>query len=384
MTLTRTLPLGTARTAAWTLLFGGWLVLGALALHHGPAGALLFAPLALWLGSVALAQRLLARHPPGPWALRALLLAAGTVAALGVARGWWMLAAPAWGLLLVAASAVVRRWRGVLAGAAGPSRGPSTLPSPRGPALLAALLAAAVAGDPRTGPALAVLPGVLALLLAALVPSTTPAPARAGCRSGLFDCALGSPAWQAWRDPLARLHAVAALAMLPMMALLPWMAEACRSAPDGATLGPRTLVALHLLAMLLPAWWPRAVPAWSVAALLVGGGVVALVVPGGNGPMWAMALQAAAWGCVWREAVGAGANAAVRGQGGGSAGALAVLVLGAGVMAWPGSPPAAMGAVAAVLGLAAAAAWTCNLRTRRRTPECRPLGPNVDEPTPMT
>jgi hypothetical protein len=46
-----------ARTAAWTLLFGGWLVLGTLALHHGPAGALQFAPLALWLGSVALAQQ---------------------------------------------------------------------------------------------------------------------------------------------------------------------------------------------------------------------------------------------------------------------------------------------------------------------------------------
>jgi len=233
------------------------------------------------------------------------------------------------------------------------------MPSPRGPALLAALLAAAVAGDPRTGPALAALPGVLALVLAALVPSSTPAPARAGCRSGLFDCALGSPAWQAWRQPQARLHAVAALAMLPMMALLPWMAEACRSAPEGATLGPRTLVALHLLAMLLPAWWPRAVPNGAVAALLVGGGVVALVAPGGNGPMWAMALQAAAWGCVWREAVGTRANSAARGQGAGSAGALAVLALGAGLMAWPGSPVGAMAGVAVVLGIAAAIAWTC-------------------------
>jgi hypothetical protein len=101
-----------ARTAAWTLLFGGWLVLGALALHHGPAGALQFAPLALWLGAVALAQRALLRHPPGPWALRGGLLAAGAVAAAGVATSAWVPAALGWGVLLVLASTVVRRRRG--------------------------------------------------------------------------------------------------------------------------------------------------------------------------------------------------------------------------------------------------------------------------------
>ncbi len=372
-----------ARTAAWTLLFGGWLVLGALALHHGPAGALIFAPLALWLGSVALAQRLLAQHPPGPWALRALLLAAGAAAAAGVAQGVWMLAAPAWGLLLVAASAVVRRRRGALASAVTASPWPSTSPSPRGPALLAALLAAALAGDPRTGPALAALPGVLALVLAVLVPSAAPAPARAGCRSGLFDCALGSPSWQAWRQPQGRLHAVAALAMLPMMALLPWMAEACRGDLPGAALGPRALVALQLLAMLLPAWWPRAVPGAAVAALLVGGGALALAVPGGTGPMWAMALQAAAWGCVWREAVAPGPIPAARLHGAGSAGALAVLALGAGLMAWPGPPVAAMAAVAALLGLAAAVAWTSGWIAGRRAVRRREEALLAREPSPL-
>jgi hypothetical protein len=366
-------PLVAARTAAWALLFGGWLVLGALALRHGPGGAGWLAPLALWLASVALAQRALARAALAPGALRALLLLAGAVAAVGVVRGQWLLAAPAWGLLLVAASTVVKRQRVLRVG--------TPAPSPRGAALLAALLGAAVAGDPGAGAPLAAVPLVLAVVLAMLVP-TAPATisSPAACRSSLFDCALGGPSWQAWRQPQARLPAVAALAMLPMMALLPWMAEACRATGPEAGLGPRSLVALHLLAMLLPAWWPRRVPAACVAALLVAGGGVALLWPAGNGPMGAMLLQAVAWGCVWRQAVvpgpgrpgwapeqgferasgqacaGAAPGAGV-GAGVGTAGALAVLLLGAALMSWPGPPTAAMAAVAVLLGVAAAAAW---------------------------
>jgi len=187
------------------------------------------------------------------------------------------------------------------------------------------------------------------------VPLGPPAPARAGCRSGLFDCALGLPPWAARATPQGRLRAVAALAMLPMMALLPWMLEACRSEAGLWAFGPRTAVALHLLAMLLPAWWPRAVPAAGVAGLLVAGGVCALVLPGGSGLMLGMALQAAAWGCVWRDAVVPGQGTVPRAHGAG--GALAVLVLGAGLVAWPGPPATAMAAVAAALGLAAAWAW---------------------------
>jgi len=358
------LRLAAARAAAWALLFGGWLVLGALALRHGPGGALLLAPLALWLGSVALAQRGLARHAPAPWALRALLVAAGGAAAAGVAQGWWLLAAPAWGLLLVAASAVVRRQR--------LGRAAAAASSPRAAALVAALAVAALAGDPQLGASQVALPALLALVLALLVPPAPRVPARAGCRSGLFDCALGGAPWQAWRDPQARLHAVAALAMLPMMALLPWMAEACRGGAAGP--GPRTLVALHLLAMLLPAWWPRRVPAVAVAALLAGGGAVALAVPGGSGPMWAMALQAVAWGCVWRESVVPGAEA--RRPAAGSAAALAVLALGAGVMAWPGPPTAAMAAVAAALGLGAALAWLLASLPARVDPHPAPGRPD--------
>jgi hypothetical protein len=116
---------------------------------------------------------------------------------------------------------------------------------------------------------------------------------------------------------------LAALAMLPTMALLPWMAEACRRGMIAVGLGPRSLVALHLLVMLLPAWWPRRWPAAAVAALLVGGAVLAFAVPDGSGPMGAIALQTEAWGRVWREAVVPGPRPAPRGHGAGLLAALA-------------------------------------------------------------
>jgi hypothetical protein len=147
--------------------------------------------------------------------------------------------------------------------------------------------------------------------------------------------------------------------------LLPWTAEACRGGE--AALGPRTLVALHLLAMLLPAWSPRPLPAPALAALLVGGGLVALLLPGGQGPMVAMLLQALAWGAVWREAVVPGPAAGRQGAGGAGAPAvLAVLGIGAGLTAWPGPPLSAMAALAVLLGLAAAWAWLSGWREARR------------------
>jgi hypothetical protein len=118
-----------ARLAAWTLLFAGWLGLGALALQHGPAGWAQFAPQALWLATVAVAQPLLARRPPGAAALRGLLLAAGLATAAAIGSAQWAAAALAWGLLLVAASNAVRRLRGA-ALASG-----AIVESPRGAAL---------------------------------------------------------------------------------------------------------------------------------------------------------------------------------------------------------------------------------------------------------
>ena len=51
---------------------------------------------------------------------------------------------------------------------------------------------------------------------------------------------------------------------------------------------------------------------------------------------------------------------------------IAVLALGAGLMAWPGPPAAAMAAVAVLLGVAAAGAWLSGWRADRRVKRPRP------------
>lgn len=285
-----------ARLAAWTLLFGGWLGLGALALQHGPSGWAQFAPQSLWLATAAVAQALLARHPPGMATLRGLLLAAGAATAAAIGSLHWSAAALAWGLLLVAASNVVQLLyrRAQESGA--------TIDSPRGPAVAGALLAALLAGEPRAWVAApvmaAALPLGLALLLTLLLPSKTSG--RPSYSTAPFDCALsqGSPACRrgtAWPR-------LAAMAMPPMMAGLPAMAELCRAQPTPWLPGAQAAVALHLLAMLAPAWWPgwamRAVP-----LLLLAGSLTVLVVPGSTGLMLGMGLQAMAWGCVWRASL---------------------------------------------------------------------------------
>ena len=353
-----------ARLAAWTLLFAGWLGLGALALQHGPAGWAQFAPQALWLATVAVAQPLLARRPPGAAALRGLLLAAGLATAAAIGSAHWAAAALAWGLLLVAASNAVRRLRGA-ALASG-----AIVESPRGAALAGALLAALLAGEPRAwvaAPALsAAVPLGLALLLALLLPNT--AAGRSGCGSALFDCALGhggrpggpGPAWPR----------LAALAMLPMMAGLPAMAELCRAQPVPGLPGAQAAVALHLLAMLVPAWWPwraaRAVP-----LLLLAGGLAVLAVPGSTGLMLGMGLQAMAWGFAWRDSL---APRAVPGRPADALRApvraarllpaIVVLGLGAGLHAAPWAPAVAWSLPPLLLGLAALLALSTTTRAR--------------------
>lgn len=90
--------------------------------------------------------------------------------------------------------------------------------------------------------------------------------------------------------------------MLPMMAGLPAMAELCRAEPTSWIPGARTAVALHLLAMLVPAWWPwRATHA--VPLLLLAGGQAVISIPGSAGLMLGMGLQAMAWGCTWRDSL---------------------------------------------------------------------------------
>lgn len=342
-----------ARLAAWTLLFAGWLGLGALALQHGPACWAQFAPQALWLATVAVAQPLLARRPPGAAALRGLLLAAGLATAAAIGSAHWAAAALAWGLLLVAASNAVRWLRGA-ARASG-----AAIASPRGPALAGALFAALLAGEPRAwvaAPALsAALPLGLALGLALLLPRT--APGWPGCGGALFDGALGHGGLS--RGPRLPAQRLAALAMLPMMAGLPTMAELCRAQPLPGLPGAQAAVALHLLAMLAPAWWPgRATQA--VAPLLVMGGLAVLVVPGSAGLMLGMGLQAMAWGCAWRDAL-APPHAPSRhadgppepAPGAPLLPAAAVLGLGAALHAVPWAPAVAWSLPPVLLGLAA-------------------------------
>jgi hypothetical protein len=185
----------------------------------------------------------------------------------------------------------------------------------------------------------------------------------------LFDCALALGGAAA--GPHAAWHRLAALAMLPMMASLPAMAELCRADPFAGALGPQTAVALHLLAMLLPAWWPhqgvrgpahallRAVPA--VPLCLLAGGAVVLAWPGTVGLMLGMGLQAMAWGWVWREMlaprarpVGARMPAPTAAWAGTRvAPAAVVMALGAGLAAAPWAPAVALSLPPLLLGLAA-------------------------------
>ncbi len=301
-----------ARSLAWASLFGGWLVLGGLARHHGPGGALSLAPQALWLLTVAVSARLARDRADTAGGAAAAVAATGLATALAIALvtaggtaglaawGLW-LAAVAWGTWLVAASRVVRHLRLALRAATG-----DTPAGPAVPAALGAWLAWWVAGDPvavaaTPGPA-AVASAAAALLLATLAwhAGTPPAGPRPGCRAGLFDCALAWPAAAAWRRRADWPRLAAGLTMLPMMASLPWMADRCAAA--GWT--PSQVVALHLAAMLGPALLfaagrPAAVhrlrPAATVA-LLAAGGAAALLEPGPSGLLVAMLLQGMAWG----------------------------------------------------------------------------------------
>ena len=251
-----------ARTVAWALLLGGWLVLGTLGRQQLPQSAGGQLPVALWLATLAGALALAGHWRASVLALRSGLLASGLAAALALAwpdrsAALLLCAAVAWALLLVAASLVVRGLRRLQPGPA---------PTPTGPALAGAVLAWAVAGDLdalRHGvvPVVWAL-GLAALALALLLPLRVPAGAAApaagarrgvgfgACRAGLlFDCALPLLRPGRWRDLAAWPQAAAALAMLPMMASLPAMADWCGDLRWPAAAG----TALHLGAMLLPA-----------------------------------------------------------------------------------------------------------------------------------
>jgi len=343
--------LAAARTLAWALWLGGWLLLGEFGHRHWPLwfGGLL--PLALWL--LAIGALLCVRRPlPAP-GLAAALIGAALLAAWGRAEASTVALVLGWAMGVVGASRVVRQLRHGRPQAA-----------PLAPACAGALLAWALAGE-------ASWVMLAAPLLALLMPwRGTPA---SGCRAGLFDCALPVAALAPWREAARWPQSAALLAMLPMMAGLPWLADAC----SAAGWAPRTESALHLAAMLLPplllqtplrtlAERPRQV---GIALLLLAGGFALWLVPGVRGLMTAMLLHGVAWSLAWGGAMAAGQR-----QPDGPSplaasafGALLLLTLGAALAALGLGALAAVHALLALCGaVGLAGAWRHNLQQHVR------------------
>jgi hypothetical protein len=118
----------------------------------------------------------------------------------------------------------------------------------------------------------------------------------------LFDCSLPLPRGGWGRAADWPLHA-AALAMLPMMAALPEMAERC--ATDG--LSAPAITGLHFASMVGPAWllrgqlgeWPRVRLAGVVAALLGAGGLAIALGEHRGALLAGMLLHGVAWSLAW-------------------------------------------------------------------------------------
>jgi len=354
-----------ARALAWALLLGGWLVLGAMGRQYTPHWAAGYAPLALWLAAIGIALTVSAHWPVTRALLRAWLFAAGIGVALALAwaaRGGaapaLAFAAVAWALLLVAASRTVRALR------AGQRRLP---PAPLMPALAGAMLAWGMAGDLPRLPQHALALGWAVVLAAAALAALVPAHARTalGCRAGLFDCSLPAPALTHWRVIADwPLHA-ALLAMLPMMAALPAMADWC--AVSGRPVS--FVTAVHLAAMLGPPLLLRGVLVGAsrrhlriaVTALLVAGAVLLVWWPGLRGLMSASLLHGLAWSLAWatpmleREAAPRRSSAATSDWAAAALAALAVLLLGSALARFGPPALAAMHAALAALALLAVA-----------------------------
>lgn len=286
--------LALARTLAWALLIGGWLVLGEAGQRQLPLWAGGTLPLALWLASIGGLLAGLQSVRLTVAALRAGLLLGAAALALLTPPGALpvLVAALAWSVLVVGASRVVKALRRTVG---------ARPPAPLLPAAAGAFLAWVVVshGDGRWAPAAA---GLAAVVLALLLPRG--AAAAPACRAGLFDCSLPLPDPSRWRRGADWPQQAAVLAMLPMMATLPAMAGWCRS--DWG-LSPATGVLWHLAAMLLPAlllrrWLARAAlraARHAVTLLLLASGVVLWARPGLGGLMVATLLQAAAWSLAW-------------------------------------------------------------------------------------
>lgn len=374
-----------ARACAWALLVAGWVGIGSFALTFTPTVGSGFALVALWLlalgGAAAVATR--GGMRPGARALALAGAAALTAAALwatvhGGAQPAVLVALLGWAALTALASGVVRGLR--LAQPAAPR-------PPVAAASLGALMAGLVLGDPGDlqGLALrlAVCVALIALLLVALQRGIDGRPAAPGCRAGLFDCSL--PAWPAgaWRDPQQWPILLAGVAMLPMMAALPLMADWCRA----QQVAPQAMVLAHLGAMFGPAlllqgtvarWSPRQL-AMVCALLLSAGAALVVWAPPPYDLLGLAVTHGAAWGLAWCGQLWAPAR---RGQQGASplraAAGYAVLTLAFGLaVQWGG--PAGVAAVHVGLGLVAGLSpllWGLSPHTIKPAEPAAPLPPH--------
>jgi hypothetical protein len=355
-------PLSLARCAAWALLVAGWVGLGSFAMVLAPGIVSAFAWIALWLLLLGAAASLPVRTAAAPWQRRLALLLCAALAVAGLfaaPRGGGqpalLLSLAAWAALTALASGVVRSLR---------LRQPVAPSPPVAAAAVGALLAALALGDVGDLHGLAQRLGALVLLAAVLLALLQPAAHKADarrCRAGLFDCSL--PAWPrgAWGDALQWPTLLAGLAMLPMMATLPWMVAWCRA--DG--LAPQAVVLLHLGAMFAPAlllqatrtfWSPRRLA--TVCASCLAAGAALLLWAAAPWNLLGLALaHGAAWGLAWAGQLWAPDR---RGKAGASpwraALGYALLTLAFGTVV-AGYGVSGVVAAHVALGLAAALAW---------------------------
>ncbi len=326
-----------ARALAWALLFGGWFVLGALGHARTPIGAgvglAAVWPIALWLLGVGALLGLTQGHGSSrarlAWGIGLATSIAAWALSAGPGSAPLAALALAWAALLVGASRAVRLLR----------QSQSELPpAPVAPAIVGAALAWLLAGDlsgvaQHPGLTSAAL-GLAATLLAVLVPAR--AHDAKGCRTGLFDCSLPFASLTKWGPVADWPLRAAAFVMLPMMTTLPTLTERCAAAGTSVA----AMTALHLTAMLLPAWaampFARSMSARqlraAVTALLITGAVLPWLWAGWNGLMTASLLHCTAWSLAWavpmlqRDAPRAAARGSALGAG--ACSAIALMALG--------------------------------------------------------
>ena len=299
------LRLTLARSLAWLLLIGGWVGLGSFAIVLAPNLHAAFGVVAAWLLALGVAATVATRDALRPATRRAALVLGGLVTGValqatvrGGGMGALLVAVLAWAVLTALASGVVRSLR--LAQRVPPG-------APIGAASLGAAAAALLLLDLGDLGGLALRLGgaviVATVALAALQPGNGSTAPASRCRAGLFDCSL--PAWPAgaWHDVQQWPTLLAGVAMLPLMATLPLMAEWCRA----RGIEPDAMVVLHLGAMFgPPLLLQRAVASWSLrmlstvcAACLASGALAALAIPAPYGLLALAAAQGAAWGLAW-------------------------------------------------------------------------------------